>query len=104
MSYTLRIFHTDEVSDAERQAAAQRFRFALEETLGDASLVVPMYRAWSRLLLAHQGQERPWDLSSDEQLVADQWEAAELAATQAAFGTERYLGDAHYELDIGPTD
>lgn len=101
MTYRLRIFHTDDVSDAEREAAAQRFRTALEETLGDASLVVPVYRAWLRLLLAHGEQERPWDLSPAEQLLADQWEAAELAATRAAFGTERYMGDAHFELDTG---
>jgi hypothetical protein len=101
MSYTLRIFHAEDISQAERDAAARRFRAALEETLGDASLVVPMYHAWQRLLLAHGGQERPWDLSPDEQLVADQWEAAELAAIQAAFGVERYLGDADYELDVG---
>jgi len=101
MSYTLRIFHSDDVSDAEREAAAQRFRKALEESLGDASLVVPVYRAWLRLLLAHGEQERPWDLSPPEQLLADQWEAAELAATQAAFGKDRYMGDAHFELGIG---
>jgi hypothetical protein len=101
MSYTLRIFHTDDVSDTEREAAAQRFRSALEDSLGDASLVVPVYRAWIRLLLAHGEQNRPWDLSPAEQMLADQWEAAELAATRAAFGAERYMGDAHYELDIG---
>lgn len=101
MTYTLRIFHTDDVSDAERDAAAQRFRAALEASLGDASLVAPVYRAWLRLLQAHGEQARPWDLSPAEQLLADQWEAAELAATQAAFGTDRYMGDAHFELEIG---
>lgn len=100
MTYTLRIFHTDDVSDAERDSAAQRFREALEDSLGDASLVVPVYRAWLRLLMAHGEQERPWDLSPAEQLLADQWEAAELAATRAAFGTERYMGDAHYEISF----
>jgi len=101
MTYTLRIFHTDDVSDAERDAAAQRFRAALEASLGDASLVAPVYRAWLRLLHTHGEQARPWDLSPAEQLLADQWAAAELAATRAAFGTERYMGDAHFELEIG---
>jgi hypothetical protein len=101
MTYTLRIFHTDDVSDAERDAAAQRFRAALEASLGDTSLVAPVYRAWLRLLQAHGEQARPWDLSPAEQLLADQWEAAELAATRAAFGTERYMGDAHFQLEIG---
>lgn len=101
MDYTVKIFHSEDVSPAEREQAGRRFRAALEASLGDASLVVPVYRAWLRLLLAHGEQERPWDLNPAEQVLADQWEAAELTATRAAFGTERYMGDAHYELDIG---
>jgi hypothetical protein len=100
MHYKLRIFHTEDVSDAEREQAAQRFRAALEAALGDASLVVPVYRAYLRLLQAHGDHARPWDLSPAEQLLADQWEEAELAATRAAFGAERYMGDAHFELEI----
>ncbi|MDW5442554.1 hypothetical protein [Polaromonas sp. SM01] len=102
MHYTVKIFHDDDVSDAEREAAVRRFCAALDNTLGDASLVAPVYRAYLRLLQAHGEHARPWDLSPSEQLLADQWEASELAATQAAFGSERYMGDAHYELDIGP--
>jgi non-ribosomal peptide synthetase component F len=101
MDYTVKIFHSEDVSPADREAAAARFRSALEASLGDASLVAPVYRAWLRLLQAHGEAARPWDLSPAEQLLADQWEAAELAATQAAFGTERYMGDAHFELSIG---
>ena len=98
MPYTVKIFHSEDVTDAERAGAAQRFRTALEASLGDASLVVPVYRAYLRLLQAHGELTRPWDLTPAEQLLAVQWEAAELAATQAAFGSERYLGDAHFEL------
>jgi hypothetical protein len=98
MNYTVKIFHTDDVSDAEREAAAQRFRAALEEALGDASLVQPVRQAYLRLLHVHGEETRPWDLTPSEQLLADQWEAAELAAVKAAFGAERYMGDAHYEL------
>lgn len=100
MHYTVRIFHSEDVSDSERADAAQRFRAALETSLGDASLVVPVYRAYLRLLQIHGEQNRPWDLPPAEQLLAEQWEAAELAATQAAFGAERYMGDAHFELEI----
>lgn len=100
MHYTVRIFHSEDVSDTERASAAQRFRAALEASLGDASLVAPVYRAYLRLLQIHGEQNRPWDLAPAEQLLADQWEAAELAATQAAFGAERYMGDAHFELEI----
>lgn len=101
MDYTVKIFHSEDVSPADREAAAKRFCVALETSLGDAGLVAPVYRAWLRLLQTHGDEARPWDLSPAEQLLADQWEAAELAATQAAFGAERYMGDAHFELSIG---
>ena len=99
MTYHLKIFTADDVSDAERAAAVQRFRFALDSALGDAALVLPIYSVYSRLLLAHGNAERPWPVSTDEQLLIDQWEQAELAATQAAFGVNRYLGDADFELN-----
>lgn len=100
MHYTLKIFTAEEVSDGERALAMQRFRFALETELGDASLVVPVYQAYLRLLHAHGDHPRPWPLTPNEQLLADQWEAAEFAANQAAFGAERYMGDAHIELGV----
>jgi hypothetical protein len=102
MRYTVRMFHSEDVSDAERAAAVQRFRTALEASLGDASLVLPVHDAYQRLLQQHGEQTRPWDLGPAEQLLADQWEAAELAATQAALGTDRYMGDAQFELGRGP--
>ena len=98
MPYSVRIFHSEEVSDAERVAAVQRFRTALEASLGDASLVMPVHDAYQRLLHSHGEQARPWDISPAEQVLADQWEAAELAATQAALGADRYMGDAQFEL------
>ena len=99
MPYAVRIFHSDDVSDAERDHAAQRIRTALEACLGDPGLVLPVYRAYQRLLHSHGETTRPWDLNPAEQLLADQWETAELAATQAAFGTERYMGEAQFELE-----
>ena len=100
MPYTLKIFTAEEVSEGEREQAAQRFRAALDTALGDASLVVPVYRAYLRLLQTHGDHPRPWPVTADEQLLTNQWEAAELAATQAAFGMNRYMGDAHFELSI----
>ena len=102
MSYSIRMFHSEDVSDAERAAAVWRFRTALEASLGDASLVMPVHDAYQRLLQQHDEQARPWDLNPAEQLLADQWEAAELAATQAALGPDRYMGDAQFELACGP--
>lgn len=98
MSYTLKIFTADDVSETERKQATQRFRAALDESLGDASLVLPIYRMWRKLHQAYGDHPRPWPISEPEQMLVDQWEAAELAATQAAFGTNRYMGDADFEL------
>lgn len=98
MTYVLKIFSAQDVTDGQREEAEKRFRFALEKSLGDSSLVLPVYHAYLRLLQMHGDHARPWPLSDDEQLLTDQWEAAELAATQAAFGKDRYMGDAQFEL------
>ena len=98
MGYTLKIFTPDDVSESERQQAQKRFRDALESSLGDELLVLPVYQAYLRLLQTHGDSLRPWPVTPAEQLLADQWETAELAATQAAFGVHRYMGDAHFEL------
>ena len=98
MTYSLKIFTADDVTSLERELAIKRFRAALDEAVGSAAMVLPIYRVYTRLLLAHGDAERPWPISSDEQTVVDQWETAELAATVAAFGVNRYLGDADFEL------
>lgn len=98
MPYLLKIFTSDDVTETERAQAEKRFRAALEASLGDASLVLPVYHAYLRLLQTHGDHARPWPVGEQEQLLADQWEAAELAATQAAFGKDRYLGEAQFEL------
>lgn len=98
MPYRLRIFTAEDVDALARVAAESRFRQALNESLGDEALVLPVYRAYRRLLEIHGDKARPWSLSPPEQMLADQWEAAELAATHAAFGVDRYLGDADFEI------
>ena len=98
MDYLLKIFSADDVTEAERDVAIQRFRSALEEALGDASLVLPCYHAYQKLFQQHADHPRPWPITPSEQLLAEQWEAAELAATHAAFGVNRYLGDADFEI------
>jgi hypothetical protein len=102
MAYLLRIFSADDVTDAERALADQRFRAALEATLGDASLVLPCYHAYRKLFLQYGDHPRPWPITAPEQLLAEQWEAAELAATHAAFGVNRYLGDADFDIQPAP--
>ena len=98
MTYKLKLFTPDDVSEDQRQLAEKRFRDALENSIGDASLVLPVYQAYLRLLKTHGDSARPWPITPAEQLLTDQWEAAELAATHAAFGLHRYMGDAHFEL------
>lgn len=98
LAYLLKIFSTDDVTAAERESAVRRFRAALENALGNEALVLPCYAVYRKLWLQYADHPRPWPVSPSEQLLADQWEAAELAATQAAFGVNRYLGDADFEI------
>ncbi|MDB5966487.1 MAG: hypothetical protein JWQ72_2987 [Polaromonas sp.] len=100
MSYTVRIFAAEDVPDSEREQARVRFCAALEDLLGGQDMVAPVYAAYLRLLNLHGEHPRPWPVSAPEQVLVEQWEAAELAATQAAFGKDRYMGDADYELVI----
>ena len=103
MAYLLKIFSADDVTETERASAIQRFRAALEDTLGDASLVLPCFTAYQKLFQQYGDHPRPWPVTAAEQLLAEQWEAAELAATQAAFGVNRYLGDADFEIQAMPS-
>jgi len=98
VSYTLKLYAFEDVSDRERQAAEQRFRKALDATLGDASLVLPVYRAYRRIVATYGDAPAPDTLTDAEQQVFDQWQAAESAAVTAAFGPNRYMGEANFEI------
>ena len=98
MTFTVKIFSADDVPEAQRELAEERFRAALEQTLGDSNLVWPCYLAYRQLSQQYSDHSRPWPVTASEQLLIDQWEAAELAATQAAFGMHRYLGDADFDI------
>jgi hypothetical protein len=100
MTYTLKIFDSDDASPEQHRMAEARFRQALEESLGDASLVLPMRAAYRRIVATYGESPDPDSLTDAERAVFDQWQAAELAAVAAAFGPNRYMGDAMYE--IGP--
>ena len=99
MSYALILYEPD-VSDAQRREAEQRFRDALEQTLGDAALVAPVYRAYQRIVATHGETPDPDSLSDAERAIFEQWQAAETAAVAAAFGPNRYMGDAMYEIKV----
>jgi len=98
VSYTLKLYAFEDASPAQLQAAEQRFRQALEASLGDASLVAPVYAAYRRMVAIY-GEAPAQDVLSPEQLeVFSQWQAAESAALTAALGPHRYMGDAQFEI------
>jgi len=99
MSYSLTLYEPD-VTDAQRREAEQRFRDALEQTLGDPVLVAPVYRAYQRIVATYGETPDPDSLSDAERAIFEQWQAAETAAVAAAFGPNRYMGDAMYEIKV----
>ena len=100
MSYSLRIFDSDDATPEQHRQAEARFRKALEGELGDESLVLPVYAAYRRIVGAYGDEPDLEAMSDPERMIFEQWHAAETAALAAAFGTHRYMGDAMYE--IGP--
>jgi hypothetical protein len=86
MSYFLTLYDADGASELQHREAEQRFRRALEDTLGDESLVAPVYTAYLRIVGAYGETPDPDSLSDAERVVFDQWQAAETAAVAAAFG------------------
>jgi len=98
MSYTLRLYAFEDATPEQLRAAEQRFRKALDETLGDASLALPVYEAYTRLVSIYGESPAEDVMSADEELVFRQWQAAELAAMTAALGPDRYMGEAQFEI------
>lgn len=100
MSYTL-ILHTPEGdSPTARQQAERRFCRALEEALGDASLVAPVYAAVQRICAQHGPEPDPEALTADERTVLELWQQAESSAMQAVFGPHRHLDEGGYEIRL----
>ena len=97
MPYRLTI-HEADASPAELHAAELRFRAALDAALGDAVLVAPVHAAYQRIVAAYGDEPDPDALTDGERMVFEQWRAAETAAVAAAFGPNRYMGDAMYEI------
>ena len=98
MSYSLKLYDADGASEIQHRDAEQRFRQALEVTLGDASLVGAVYTAYQRIVGAYGETPDLESLSDAERAIFEQWQEAETAAVAAAFGPNRYMGDAMYEI------
>lgn len=100
MSYTLKLYAFEDASPQQLQAAEQRFKEALEATLGDESLVAPVYVAYRRIVAAYGDAPAEDAMSADELEIFSQWQAAESAALTAALGPNRYMGDAQFEIRV----
>lgn len=98
MSYSVRLYAYEDVSDEDKRQAERRFCHALNEALGDASLVLPVYAVYRRLVALHGDTPSPDALSSEELELFTQWQAAESAALTAALGPHRYMGDAEFDI------
>ncbi len=96
--YTVKLFDAEGASEAQHREAERRFRRALEDTLGDASLVLPVYQAYLRIVAAYGELPAPEVLTDAEREIVQQWQAAEAAAVTAVFGPLRNMGDGMYEL------
>lgn len=98
MSYRLTLITHEEASEAERAAAEQRFRRALDAALGDASLVAPTHAAYLHIVAQYGDSPDVTALTHAEREIVEQWQAAESAAMTAAFGPHRYLEEARFEI------
>ena len=99
MTYSVILYEAD-VTEAQRREAERRFRDALENALGDPVLVAPVYQAYQRIVATYGDSPSPDTLTDAERAIFEQWQAAETAAVAAAFGPNRYMGDAMYEIRV----
>ncbi len=100
MTYTLKLHVPDDTPPGQRQLAERLFREALERTLGDAVLVVPVYSAYLNILGQHGEAPDPEALTLDERTVLEHWQQAESAALEAVFGPHRHLDEGGYEISL----
>lgn len=98
MTYTLRLFVSDDTSPAQRQAAERLFRHALETALGDADLVAPVYAAYQRIAALHGESPDMEALTLDERTLFEHWQLAEAAALAAVWGPYRSLDEGSFEI------
>ena len=98
MSYRLRLYAYEDATPEQVRAAEQRFRQALDESLGDESLVAPVYVAYTKLVAIYGESPAEDVLSPEQQQIFTQWQAAESAAMTAALGPDRYMGEAQFEI------
>ncbi len=101
MSYSLTLHTPDGGSPHARQQAERRFCQVLEEALGDAALVAPVYAAVQRIRAQHGPEPDTEALTTDERTVLEMWQHAETLALEAVFGPHRHLDEGGYEIRPG---
>lgn len=100
MTYTLTLFVSDDTLPTQRQAAERLFREALENTLGDAALVAPVYAAYQRIAALYGESPDVEALTVDERMLFEHWQVAEAAALAAVWGPYRNLDEGSYEIAL----
>jgi hypothetical protein len=98
MSYSLKLFVSDDTSPAQRETAHRLFRGALEGVLGAPELVWPSYLTHRAIVEQYGESPDEDDLNTQQRLIFDAWQQAEAAALEAVFGPHRNLDEGSYEI------
>ncbi len=83
----------------QQQAAERLVRQALDAALGGAEMVLPVHKAYQRIVGIYGEQPDPELLSVDERTVFEHWQAAEAAAMEAVFGPHRHLDEGGFSIE-----
>lgn len=98
MTYSLKLYVSDDTSPAQRSVAERLFREALEGVLGNSELVWPMYVTHRSIVQQYGEEPDADDLNNEQRMVFEAWQQAEAAALTAVFGPYRNLDEGGYEL------
>ncbi|WP_291013739.1 hypothetical protein [Hydrogenophaga sp.] len=102
MTYSLKLFVPEGSAPAKREAAERLFRQSLAASLGDSTLVAPVYTAYLVIVGQHGETPDPEALTVEERTVLEHWQQAEGAALAAVFGPHRNLDEGGYEIRLDP--
>lgn len=98
MNYIVELWLPEETGAQQRLRAEQRFAHALEESLGEASLVLPTYQAYAQIVQIYGQAPNVEQMTDAERHVYESWSIAETAALRSAFGEHRHMGEGLYEI------
>ncbi|HAJ12664.1 MAG: hypothetical protein WCZ20_04570 [Hydrogenophaga sp.] len=96
--YRVRLHTPDGGSASTRQQAERAFARALDASLGDPAMVLPVYHAVQRIRVMHGDPPDSEALGNDERMLYEHWLQAESAALEAVWGPHRHLDEGGYEI------